>query len=125
MKKILHVDDVQRFRTLVQMELETDYDVVSLDDCDRTLEMVAQHSPDLVILDHLMPSDNDDTGFDICQKLRQAHPTLPLVIFTGAWEDNSSPEEASEIWGARVVFKKEGEAELKKVVDSFLQAVET
>ena len=125
MKKVLHVDDVQRFRTLVQMELELDYEVVSLDDCDRALEMVSQESPDLVILDHLMPSDNDDTGFDICQKLRKAYPKLPIVIFTGAWEDNSSPEEASEIWGARVVFKKEGEAALKKVVDSFLQTVET
>lgn len=119
-KKILHADDVERFRVLVEDELKPDYQVASVKDCDEVLATAAQDHPDLVILDHLMPSDSDDTGFEVCQKLRELYSDLPIVIYTGAWEDAMEPAEVEKIWGARVVFKSHGEEALKKVVDELL-----
>jgi CheY-like chemotaxis protein len=121
-KKILHTDDVARFRELVQLEFEADFEVVSLDDCDKVLQVTAEQKPDLVILDHLMPSDEDNSGFEICQLLRKDHPTLPVVIFTGAWEGERDQAEVEQIWGTKVVFKSQGTEALREVVEQMLSA---
>lgn len=120
MTKILHADDVARFRELVKLEFEPDCEVISLEDCDGVVQTASEQSPDVVILDHLMPSDKDLTGFDVCQQLRAKNPDLPIVVFTGAWEGEATQEEAEKIWGAKVVFKSEGTEELHKVVDGLL-----
>lgn len=120
MTKILHADDVARFRELVKLELEPDYDVISVEDCDAVIKTAAAESPDLVILDHLMPSDEDLTGFDVFKKLRERQPDLPILVFTGAWEGEETPQEVEKLWGTTVIFKSAGVKKLREVVDQTL-----
>ena len=120
MKKILHADDVERFRNLVEGALQ-DFEVISTDNCDQVVVLAHEHQPDLVILDHLMPSEEGNTGFEVCQKLREERPELPIVVFTGAWEDVGSPEEVERVWQTKVVFKNEGAQKLAKVVRELLE----
>ena len=120
MKTILHADDVERFRSLVRDEFVPQYEVVSLEDGDSVIDTARERNPDVVILDHLMPSEKDESGFDVCQQLREQFPSLPVVVFTGAWEDSREPNEVERIWGAKVVFKSEGAAALREAVESLL-----
>jgi CheY-like chemotaxis protein len=121
---ILHADDSPRFRNLVAATLSSDYDVFSVRDCDEVVTALQKRGVDLVILDHLMPgSASIDTGFEVCQHVRREFPGLPVVIFTGAWEGvEVDRAELEAKWGARIVFKNQGGADLKRVVDQLLAA---
>ncbi len=56
---------------------------------------------DVVIMDVHLP---DLTGIELCARLRQLDPDLPVIVCTGA----ASPEEAAELLrlGARRYFQK-------------------
>lgn len=125
MKKLLHADDVKRFRDLVQGEFEADFQVISLEDGDRVLAETSAQNPDIVILDHLMPSGSDEDGLDICRTLRAQHPALPIVIFSGAWDGTPDQGDAVEKAGATFVAKTDGReavSALRATVDNLLAA---
>lgn len=46
-------------------------------------EKLTGRSPNLVVLDLMLP---DMDGFDLCRKIRQAYPKLPILILTGRKE---------------------------------------
>lgn len=121
-KTILHADDVQRWRDLVADSLSDDYRIVSVEDCDGVLPRLRQGGIDLVVLDHLMPSeDADGTGFEVCQQIRKQYPQLPIVVFSGAWDDMKiDPRELEAKWGARFLHKSSGGESLRRVVGELL-----
>lgn len=65
------------------------------------LEGVAQHKPDLVLLDVVLPDLN---GYQVCQQLRQMSQHLPIIMLTGL-DDNDSIVQAYE-HGATDFFAK-------------------
>ncbi len=83
MPKILVIDDDKDFQETTRIVLEkNDFQVVSAYDPDEGLQKVQSETPDLVILDVMMPSDFE--GFDVARKIREELKLvkLPIVLLT-------------------------------------------
>jgi pilus assembly protein CpaE len=81
-KRILIVDDDPDSLKLIELMLRRrGYDVFSAQSGDQALEMAKDKSPDLIILDVMMPGMD---GHEVCRKLRADAQTthLPVLMFT-------------------------------------------
>ncbi len=81
--KVLVVDDDPRIVELIRDMLTLDgYQVLSAQGGFMALKMVAEHSPDVVLLDVLLP---DIDGITVCRKIKEDPVTrfLPVVLVTG------------------------------------------
>ena len=68
MYTILIADDEPGFQSLLEMMLNrAGYRVLIAKDGKEALQLVSQHRPDLILLDHHMPQM---TGSDVCQRLK-------------------------------------------------------
>jgi DNA-binding response OmpR family regulator len=81
-------DDPQVQRLLVRILQGQGYRVVAVSDDEMGLRVVAEHQPDLVLLDLTMPQLD---GFEVCRRLRGDPRTvaLPVMVLTahGAIDD--------------------------------------
>ena len=78
--RILVVDDEPAVRDAVQRALRLEnYDVQSAWDGSDALKLLALSSPDLVILDVLMPGVD---GLEVCRRLRTAGDATPILMLT-------------------------------------------
>lgn len=79
--KILIVEDDQNIMTGLVDNLELEgYRVAMARDGREALEKAKTESPDLVILDIMLPKLN---GFDVCKALRQSGSHVPVIILSG------------------------------------------
>ena len=87
---ILIVDDDMVIRRMLRMLLEmTGYAVQEAEDGEDALGMVAEHHPQAVVLDVMMPNLD---GITVCQRLRSGEETavLPIIILSGGkYEDEA------------------------------------
>ena len=84
--RILVVDDDSRIRDLLRRQLSYEgYQVDLAADSRETFAQVAEHSPDLVVLDWMLPGMS---GLEICRRLRSADD-IPILMLTakGTLED--------------------------------------
>lgn len=108
---ILIVDDQADMRDLLRDMLQiNDYRVVEAVNRPSALAAVAEHNPDLMILDHMMPKLK---GIDVLRRLRNQQSRLPVILLTAygndavtweGWAAGASvfmdkPFEASELLG--------------------------
>ncbi|MCZ6679402.1 MAG: response regulator [Candidatus Poribacteria bacterium] len=80
--KILVVDDEPRNIRILQIQLTAKgYTVLTATNGQEALEMVKTASPDLILLDIMMPKMN---GFEVCEQIRADESTqfLPVVMVT-------------------------------------------
>ncbi len=93
MAKILVVDDDMHATTLLEKVLALKgHQATSVNDSSETIRVANSTTPDLILLDLMMPEPN---GFEVCKMLR-ADPNFaktPIVIIT-AMDDNASKETA-------------------------------
>jgi CheY-like chemotaxis protein/uncharacterized coiled-coil protein SlyX len=85
-KKILVIDDSVMIRKMVNNILRNKFEVIEAKNGAIGLEMARQQSPDLVLLDFVMPVMD---GYDTMQAIRQdkiIHAT-PIVIMSGMKEE--------------------------------------
>jgi len=83
MPKILVIDDDKDFQEMTRIVLEkNDFQVVPAYDSEEGLQKVQSESPDLVILDVMMPSDFE--GFEVARKIREELKLvkLPIILLT-------------------------------------------
>jgi DNA-binding response OmpR family regulator len=81
---ILTADDDPQILRLVMRNLQFDgYAVIAVSDGQAALEQIEAHSPDLVLLDVMMPRMN---GFTVTQKVRE-FSSLPIIILTARGQD--------------------------------------
>jgi putative two-component system response regulator len=81
--KILVVDDYQANVELLKRWLASDgYDVLTASSGEAALAVVAQHHPDLVLLDIMIPEPD---GFTVCRRLKQDPATsrIPIIFMSG------------------------------------------
>ncbi|MBZ0170044.1 metal-dependent phosphohydrolase [Candidatus Methylomirabilis lanthanidiphila] len=79
---ILVVDDQEVNTTLVETILAPQgYEIILALDGERALELVTARSPDLILLDVIMPGMS---GFEVCARLKQDERTrlIPIVMIT-------------------------------------------
>lgn len=81
---VLLVDDASTCRELIATALgRAGYRVVSAEDGRRAIELLEDHSPDVVLLDLALPRMD---GLDLLRTIRQMRQwrDLPVVLFTGS-----------------------------------------
>lgn len=82
MRKILIVDDEPYILNILDFSLDAEgYSVLQAADGDEALRMAAEHSPDLIIMDVMMPRLD---GFETCRRLKEDVGTrdIPVVLLT-------------------------------------------
>ena len=85
--KVLVADDESRIRKLVNDFLSKEnYDIIEAGDGQEALDKFYEQSPDLVILDVMMPKF---TGLEVCKEIRESS-TVPIIILTA--KDTESDE---------------------------------
>ncbi len=78
-KKILVVDDEKRIVEILKAYLERDgYQVIAAYDGQSALELARRYSPDLIILDLMLP---EVSGWDVCRELRK-ESDVPVIMLT-------------------------------------------
>jgi diguanylate cyclase (GGDEF)-like protein len=90
--KILIVDDdPSQIRTLVPFLREEGYTILIATDGPGALEIVSQETPDLILLDVMMP---DMDGYEVCRRLKEnpRHRQVPVIFVTGKSEEKDETE---------------------------------
>ncbi|MCI5061189.1 MAG: PleD family two-component system response regulator [Alphaproteobacteria bacterium] len=80
--RVLVVDDILPNVKLLEAKLASEYyDVLTATSGAEALEKVAADSPDIILLDVMMPGMD---GFEVCQKIKQdpEHAHIPVVMVT-------------------------------------------
>lgn len=86
-KKILAVDDERHIVRLVEVNLQrAGYEVVTAFDGKEALEKVKAESPDLIVLDVMMPYMD---GFEVLKNLKADNETrdIPVIMLTAKAQD--------------------------------------
>lgn len=83
-KPILIVDDDQEIRELLKEYLSrAGFDVLTACDGVEMYQQLAQATPELIILDIMMPGDD---GFSLCQQIRRKSQ-VPIIMLTAASDE--------------------------------------
>jgi CheY-like chemotaxis protein len=90
-KKVLYIEDEKFLLEHVQIALE-DFDIVPASSAAKGMELVNKMDFDAVLLDIMMPPPDDidpeivgygrTTGVEICRRIRNLKPHLPIVILS-------------------------------------------
>jgi DNA-binding response OmpR family regulator len=84
--RVLVVDDDLTVRDVVRRYLELGgYQVSLADNGEDALRWIAEHEPDLVVLDLMLPGID---GLEVCRRLRQ-HSAVPVVMLTALGEEEN------------------------------------
>ncbi|WP_420629313.1 response regulator transcription factor [Candidatus Leptofilum sp.] len=82
---ILVVDDESRMRRFIRMNMELEgYQIIEAENGLVALEQIRQHTPDLVIMDVMMPEMD---GFETLKLLREIS-TVPVILLTVKSEED-------------------------------------
>ena len=86
-KRILVVDDDPVILRLIEVNLDLEgFEVVTADRGEDAIDKAREHSPDLILLDLMMP---EMSGWEIAEKLQQDGKTsgIPLVFLSARTQD--------------------------------------
>lgn len=89
-KKILVVDDEKDLVDIVAFNLRREqYDVLTAGDGEKALEVAKRETPDLVLLDLMMPGVG---GLEVCRRLRSEPRTArtPVIMLTAKGEETDA-----------------------------------
>ena len=99
---VLVVDDDASIRGLVQASLAGHgFEIVEAPEGETALQLAAERSPDVVVLDWRMPGA---TGFEILTTLTQAHPDARVVFMSA--ELRNAQAGLAHIYGAHAFLEK-------------------
>ena len=85
-KRVLIVEDEQSIVDILSFNLTREgYDTLEALDSPTGLQLALEQNPDLVLLDLMLPGMS---GFDVCQKIRQAGSLVPIVMLTAREEED-------------------------------------
>jgi excisionase family DNA binding protein len=78
---VLVVDDDPRVREFIRINLELEgYAVREADRAEEALAAIEDQSPDLVLLDVVMPGTD---GWEMLQRMQERHGSIPVIMFSG------------------------------------------
>ena len=85
-KTVLIVEDEQSIVDILSFNLTKEgYDTLEALDGPTGLQLALEQNPDLVLLDLMLPGMS---GFEVCQKIRQAGSLVPIVMLTAREEED-------------------------------------
>ncbi len=84
MKVLIAEDDLYTRDGLAEVMREEGYDVITAS-CGKTaMKLFESQNPDCVCLDIMMP---EQSGFEVCRKIRAQSPTLPILFISAKSEE--------------------------------------
>jgi len=87
---VLIVDDDERLREYVRVNLEMDgYEVREAGNAKDGLAAVEEESPDLILLDVMMPGMD---GWEMLRRVQERHGSVPVIMFSGKVDERSAEE---------------------------------
>ncbi len=92
---VLLVDDDERMRELVRIELEREgYDVQQATTADEGLALIESSKPELVLLDVMMPHID---GWEMLRRIQERHGAgaIPVLMFSGQVDEEARRQAAS------------------------------
>jgi twitching motility two-component system response regulator PilH len=117
MARILIVDDSSFQRRLLRaMVTQLGHEVSEASCGSSGLAAVAADSPDVVLLDLLMPGL---TGFEMLERLKEANSQIPRIVLTADVQD-SAREQCLELGALRVLHKPPKQGDLALALDAAL-----
>ncbi len=116
--KILIIDDDPGMVRLLESKLgHRGFSILSTDDASAGLEMAVKKSPDLIVLDVMMPMIN---GYNICRLLKEEEKlTVPVVMLTGRTTDEDK-QIGKEVGADAYLTKPLDPNELYQTIDRLL-----
>jgi diguanylate cyclase (GGDEF)-like protein len=97
MQKVLVVDDAAINRQVLADLLKTDYTVILAKSGEQALALAAQHRPDLILLDVVMPEIN---GYEVLRQLKSDLRTAAIAVIFITGLDTPEDEERGLTLGA-------------------------
>ncbi len=83
--KVLIVEDEISIRKFISVNLHrNDFEVLEAGDGEMALRMVESYTPDVVILDVMLPAMD---GFEVCLQIRRQMPQIVIIMLTARGED--------------------------------------
>ena len=117
--RILHVDDDPDIRLLISASLrEFGYVVATAGTNAEALELAKELKFDLSILDVKLP---DGSGIDLCQKIQELQPGIP-VLYYSAYASDEEQEAALSVCGDAYLKKPVSAAILEQTVAELLNS---
>jgi DNA-binding NtrC family response regulator len=117
-KRVLLVDDEPRVRASLKLVLEPVYDILEAADAQEGLEFFKRESPDLVLLDVILPGTD---GLAVLQNMRTEEPNTPVIMLTGT-KSVKTAVDAMKLGAADYLSKPFDVEELRIVVDRTLNS---
>ncbi|HVF71165.1 MAG TPA: response regulator [Chthoniobacterales bacterium] len=115
--RILHVDDHQDTRLMMAALLQdSGYGVLTAGSVAEGLELAKEIRFDLYILDIRLP---DGTGVELCQKLRERDPEVPILYYS-AYGDEADHENALKVCGNAYLKKPVNISEIQDTIADLL-----
>lgn len=119
--KLLVVDDEPVNLRVLKGVLSDDYALVYAKNGQEALRLAAQESPDLILLDVMMP---DMTGFEACRALKQSESTRGIpIIFVTALNEEHDETSGFEAGGVDYITKPISAAVVRARVKTHLSLV--
>ena len=116
--RILHVDDEPDIRLLISASLrEFGYVVATAGTNEEALTLVQEFKYDLCILDVRLP---DGSGIELCQKIHELQPSIPILYYS-AYASDEEQQAALSVCGDAYLKKPVSATELKKTIAKLLR----
>ncbi|MDR3310426.1 MAG: response regulator transcription factor [Oscillospiraceae bacterium] len=84
MRTILIVDDEKSIVDILKYNLKKEYNIVEAYDGAEALERYAEASPDLILLDIMLPRLD---GFEVCRRIRAGDKKTPIIMLTARGDE--------------------------------------
>ncbi len=116
-KHILVVDDDSEQLLHIKEQLEEFYDVTLVKSGDAAFKFLSKHTPDLILLDYLMPEKDGPTVLRQMQTIDE-YATIPVVFLTGMTEKNAVLKTLKELRPQGYIVKPAKKSEIvAKIID--------
>jgi DNA-binding response OmpR family regulator len=119
-KKILLADDEEDIKAVITLFLESKgYQIITAFDGLAALDLARSESPDLILLDVMMPVVN---GFDVCTRLKADEDTRDIpVVMLSAMAQSESVDKGLAAGAVDYVVKPFDPARLEEVIARILE----
>ena len=116
-RSVLVVDDDPLILRIVSTILDLEeFDVATAQDAAEAMQILDGARPDIVVTDVMMPGMD---GFELCRKIKDDHPTMPVILLT-AREDDDSLRQGKESGSDAYLTKPFSPLELIDAIESLL-----
>jgi twitching motility two-component system response regulator PilG len=120
--KILFADDSMTAQNMGKKILtEAGYEVVAVSNGAAAVKKIAEHKPDIIILDVYMPGYS---GLEVCEKVRASLDTMktPVLLTVGKMEPYK-PEDANRVKADGVIIKPFEASDLLAIMKKFEERI--